>query len=47
MDDDFSQTEMMRGLAQETVQEAFKTEVKSLMRNCEMTISVINTFTET
>jgi hypothetical protein len=30
VDDDFSQTEMMRGLAQEAVQQAFKTEVQKL-----------------
>ncbi len=30
VDDDFSQTEMMRGLAQQAVQQAFKTEVQKL-----------------
>ena len=30
VDDDFSQTEMIRGLAQQAVQQAFKTEVQKL-----------------
>jgi hypothetical protein len=30
VDDDFSQVEMMRGLAQQVVQQAFKTEVQKL-----------------
>jgi hypothetical protein len=30
VDDDFSQAEMMRGLAQQAVQQAFKTEVQKL-----------------
>ncbi len=30
VDDDFSQTEMMRGLAQQAVQQTFKTEVQKL-----------------
>ena len=30
MDDDFSQAEMMRGLAQQAVQQALKTEVQKL-----------------
>ena len=45
VDDDFSQAEMMRGLAQQAVQQALKTEVKkSLMRSWEMTTRLSNKF---
>ena len=44
VDDDFSQAEMMRGLAQQCSKSS-RQRCKSLMRNWEMTRMLINTFT--